>query len=56
MTVHSFGTLLGHLATLTENRIVPEGLDERAAFGQLSVPTALQDRAFQLLGFTAASV
>jgi hypothetical protein len=54
--VHSFGTLLGHLATLTENRIVPEGLDERAAFRQLSVPTALQDRAFQLLGFTAASV
>jgi hypothetical protein len=54
--VHSFGTLLGHLATLTENRIVPEGLDERAAFSQLSVPTQLQERAFELLGFTAGSV
>ena len=56
LPVGSFGTLLGHLATLTENRIVPAGLDDRAAFHQLSIPTALQDRAFELLGFTAASV
>ena len=56
LPVGSFRTLLGHLATLTENRIVPAGLDERAAFSLLSVPTALQDRAFELLGFTAASV
>jgi hypothetical protein len=56
LPVHSFGTLLGHLATLTENRIVPDGLDERAAFSQLSVPTPLQERAFELLGFSAGSV
>jgi len=56
LPVHSFGTLLRHLATLTENRIVPAGADERAAFNQLSVPTPLQDRAFEFLGFTAASV
>jgi len=56
LPVGSFATLLRHLATLTENRIVPAGLDDRAAFRQLSVPTALQDRAFELLGFTAGSV
>jgi len=56
LPVGSFSTLLGHLATLTDNRIVPAGLDERAAFAQLSVPTALQDRAFELLGFSAGSV
>ncbi len=56
LPVGSFSTLLGHLATLTENRIVPAGLDERAAFSQLSVPTALQDRTFELLGFTPGSV
>ena len=56
LPVGSFGTLLHHLATLTENRIVPAGLDDGAAFNQLSVPTPLQDRAFELLGFTAASV
>jgi len=56
LPVGSFGTLLAELATLTRNRVVPAGADERAAFRRLSVPTALQDRAFQLLGFTAASV
>jgi hypothetical protein len=56
LPVGSFRTLLRHLATLTENRIVPAGLDERAAFRQLTVPTALQDRAFELLGFPAGSV
>jgi hypothetical protein len=56
LPVGSFKTLLGHLATLTDNRIVPVGLDARAAYNQLSVPTPLQDRAFELLGFTAASV
>jgi hypothetical protein len=56
LPVGNLRTLLGHLATLTENRIVPAGLDETAAFSQLSVPTALQDRAFQLLGLTAGSV
>ncbi|HLY35305.1 MAG TPA: IS1634 family transposase [Candidatus Limnocylindria bacterium] len=56
LAVHSFGTLLHHLATLTENRIVPAGLDEQTAFSQLSVPTPLQERAFELLGVNAGSV
>lgn len=56
LAVHSFGTLLHHLATLTENRIVPVGLDEQTAFSQLSVPTPLQERAFELLGVNAGSV
>ena len=56
LAVHSFGTLLHHLATLTENRIVPAGLDEHTAFSQLSVPTPLQERAFELLGVNAGSV
>jgi hypothetical protein len=32
------------------------GLDERAAFWQQDEPTPLQARAFELLGFTPASV
>ena len=56
LAVHSFRTLLHHLATLTENRIVPAGLDEHTAFSQLSVPTPLQERAFELLGVNAGSV
>lgn len=56
LRVGSFRTLLGELRTLTRNRILPAGLDEQAAFSQLSEPTALQDRAFELLGFTPASV
>jgi hypothetical protein len=56
LPVGSFGTLLRHLETLTDNRCVPIGLDERAAFSKLSTPTALQDRAFELLGFAPASV
>ena len=56
LAVHSFRTLLHHLATLTENRIVPVGLDEHTAFSQLSVPTPLQERAFELLGVNAGSV
>jgi len=56
LPVGSFGRLLGHLATLTEHRVVPAGLDERVAFWQLDEPTPLQARAFELLGFTPASV
>ena len=37
--VHSFGTLLAELATLTRNRIVPAGLGEEAAFEIPSEPT-----------------
>ena len=49
--VHSFGSLLEHLATLTRNRIrLPDG----ATFDKLSQPTPLQDRAFSLLGLKSA--
>ncbi len=56
LPVGNFGRLLGHLATLTEHRVIPAGLDERAAFWQQDEPTALQARAFELLGVTPASV
>jgi len=47
-TVHRFRGLLGHLATLTKNTIQPQG--DLPPFDQLTVPTALQQRAFDLLG------
>ena len=50
LPVHSFPTLLAELATLTRNRVVPAGADERAAFELLSQPTPLQARAFELIG------
>ena len=56
LPVRKFGGLLAHLATLTEHQVIPAGLDERAAFWQQDEPTALQARAFELLGFTPASV
>ncbi len=56
LPVGGFGRLLAHLATLTEHRVIPAGLDERAAFWQQDEPTPLQARAFELLGFTPASV
>ena len=52
--VHSFPTLLAELATLTRNRIVPAGADERAAFELPSQPTPLQARAFELIGVSPA--
>jgi hypothetical protein len=52
--VHSFGTLLAELATLTRNRIVPAGADEGAAFQILAEPTPLQARAFELIGVSPA--
>jgi hypothetical protein len=48
--VHSFGTLLAELATLTRNRVVPAGAGEEAAFELLAEPTPLQARAFELIG------
>ncbi len=54
--VHSFATLLAELATLTRNRVVPAGTDERAAFEVLAEPTPLQARAFELIGVAPASV
>ena len=47
-TVHRFRGLLDHLATLTQNTIQLEG--DLPSFDQLSAPTPLQQRAFDLLG------
>jgi hypothetical protein len=52
--VGSFDELLTDLATLTRNRIVPRGLGEDAAYEQLTTPTPLQARAFELLGVNPA--
>ena len=52
----SFATLIGELATLTRNRVVPAGADERAAFDIPSEPTPLQARAFELIGVSPGSV
>jgi len=56
LPVQSFHSLLAHLATLTQNRIVPRGLGEEAAFEQLTVPSPVQARAFELLGFPPQAV
>jgi len=49
MKVHSFQTLLGDLATIVKNRIQP--IDKNiGAFDMLTTPTAIQHRAFELLG------
>ena len=50
------GRSCADLATLTATGSCPPALDERAAFEQLSVPTPLQDRAFELIGISPASV
>jgi len=47
-TVHRFRGLLEHLATLTKNTIQPAG--DLPPFDQLTVPTSLQQKAFDLLG------
>jgi transposase len=49
-TVHRFHGLLDHLATLTKNTIQPHG--DLPAFDRLTVPTPLQQKAFQLLGLS----
>ena len=54
--VHSFGTLLGELATLTRNRVVPVGAPDEAAFELVAIPTPLQARALSLLELTPSSV
>ena len=54
--VHSFGTLLAELGTLTRNRVVPSGAGEAAAFELLAEPTPLQARAFELIGVSPVSV
>ena len=47
--VHSFRTLLGDLATIAKNRVVPR-LPGAEPFEVLTRPTALQREAFKLLG------
>ena len=47
-TVHRFRGLLAHLATLTKNTIQPAG--DLPPFDRLTVPTPLQQKAFDLLG------
>jgi hypothetical protein len=54
--VHSFRTLMAELATLTRNRVVPAGTDERATFDVLTEATPLQARAFELVGVSPASL
>jgi len=49
--VHSFQTLLGDLATVVKNRIQPTD-KSIAGFHMLTQPTAIQQRAFELLGVT----
>jgi transposase len=49
MKVHSFQTLLGDLATIVKNKIQPIN-ENIAAFAMLTQPTAIQQRAFDLLG------
>jgi len=56
LRVGSFATLLAELATLTRNRVVPAGTDERAAFEVLSEPTPVQARALALIGVSPGSV
>lgn len=52
LPVQSLRTLLANLGTLVRNRVIPSGAAERAAFFMLTQPTALQTRAFALLGLT----
>ena len=56
LPVASFRTLLAELATLTRNRVVPPGADERAAFEVLSELTPLQARALELIGVSPGSM
>ncbi|MCI0586978.1 MAG: IS1634 family transposase, partial [Planctomycetes bacterium] len=49
LTVHSFQSLLRDLATVTKNRVRPRAL-AAAPFEVIATPTALQRRAFELLG------
>ncbi len=51
MKVHSFQTLLGDLATIVKNKIQPKD-QNIPAFAMLTHPTAIQQRALDLLGVT----
>jgi hypothetical protein len=51
LPVHSFQSLLADLATVTRNTISPLE-HEAVTFTQVTEPTALQRKAFDLLGMT----
>lgn len=52
LPVHSFQTLLADLATLTRNTCIQPGLGTDYPIQMLAQPTAVQERAFDLLGVT----
>ncbi len=47
--VHSFRTLLADLGTIVKNRVILTGAPEAPGFDQVTVPTQLQARVFELL-------
>lgn len=49
LPARAFGDLLTHLATLTRNQIRLQGIDGTPVIDQLTMPTATQQRAFELL-------
>jgi hypothetical protein len=50
--LQSFRTLLMNLATVNKNRVQPKLGGVSASFDKLTTATSLQQRAFDLLGFT----
>jgi hypothetical protein len=54
LPVQRFRSLLGHLATLTRNHLVPPGAT--TGFDLYSAPTPLQTRAFQLLDLSPVAL
>jgi transposase len=52
LPVQDFRSLMGHMATLAMNECCPRGL-QQATFDMLTEPTALQQRALELLGISA---
>lgn len=46
---HSFATLLDHLGTLTRSDVRVDGAGEQSSFKQLSEPTPIQRKAFELI-------
>ena len=52
LPVHSFRTLLADLGTLTLNHCVQPLISAKHELSLLSTPTPVQQRAFDLLGFS----
>lgn len=49
LPVHSFSTLLDDLGTIVKNHVILTGVPEAPGFDQMTLPTQLQARAFELL-------